>query len=130
MAQSVIINEVTYMNAPEIVSPLVGGGIAHFMDTSDATATAADILSGTTAYSQNTKISGGIPLKQAETITPGTTDQIITSGQYLAGAQTIKGDSNLQPQYIANGVEIFSVTGTLTTPVITQDSSTKVLYIS
>lgn len=49
----------------------------------------------------------------AQTITPTTTDQTITSGKYLTGAQTIKGDANLVASNIARGVSIFGVTGTL-----------------
>lgn len=50
--------------------------------------------------------------KSAQTYTPGTTDQTISSGQYLAGAQTIKGDANLVASKIKSGVSIFGVTGT------------------
>lgn len=68
--------------------------------------------------------------KAAATITPGTTDQTISAGQYLTGAQTIKGDSNLQASYIAKNISIFGVTGTLDAPVVSQDAQTKVLSIS
>lgn len=68
--------------------------------------------------------------KAAATITPGTTDQTIAAGQYLTGAQTIKGDSNLQAAYIAKNVQIFGVTGSLDAPVVSQDAQTKVLSIS
>ena len=63
------------------------GGI----DTSDATADAEKILYPYTAYKDGEKVTGSIPSLAAQTITPGTADQIIASGQYLAGAQTIKG---------------------------------------
>lgn len=52
------------------------------------------------------------PTKAAATYTPTTTDQSIASGQWLTGAQTIKGDSNLVAANIASGVTIFGVTGT------------------
>ena len=68
--------------------------------------------------------------KAAATITPGTTDQTIAAGQYLTGAQTIKGDANLQAQYIAKNVSIFGTEGTLDAPVVSQDAQTKVLSIS
>ena len=45
MAQNVIINGVTYSTVPEVDIPISGGGIAKFIDTSDATALASDILS-------------------------------------------------------------------------------------
>lgn len=63
----------------------------------------------------------------ATTFTPTTTDQTIASGKYLTGAQTIKGDANLIPANIADGVTIFGVTGTHSggggmSVVVTQDS--------
>lgn len=130
MAQNVIINGVTYQSVPQVNIPKVGGGTAEFMDTEDGTATASDMLSGATAYVNGTKITGQISGKSAETYTPTTSDQTIASGQYLSGAQTIKGDTNLQPQYIASGVSIFGVTGTLSAAVVSQDQTTKELSIS
>ena len=103
MAQNVIINGVTYQNVPEVDIPLSGGGTAKFMDTSDANAAAGEILSGKTAYVNGTKITGQISSKSAQTYTPTTSDQTISSGQYLSGAQTIKGDANLTAVNIANG---------------------------
>ena len=50
--------------------------------------------------------------KAAQTITPGTSNKTITSGQYLTGTQTIKGDANLIAENIKNGISIFGVTGT------------------
>ena len=81
-------------------------------DTSDANATASDILKDKTAYVKGQKLTGSISSKAAETYTPGTSDQKIASGQYLSGAQTIKGDSNLVAGNIKSGVSIFGVTGT------------------
>ena len=49
--------------------------------------------------------------KGAATITPGTSDQTIASGQYLTGAQTVKGDANLVAGNIKSGVSIFGVAG-------------------
>ena len=49
--------------------------------------------------------------KAAETITPGTADKTVASGTYLTGALTVKGDANLLPENIADGVEIFGVPG-------------------
>lgn len=53
-----------------------------------------------------------LPVQDAQTITPDTEDQTIASGTYLTGEQTIKGDANLIPENIAEGVTIFGVTGT------------------
>lgn len=130
MAQNVIINGVTYQNVPEVNIPKSGGGTAKFMDTADANAVAADILASKTAYVNGVKITGQISSKAAATYTPTTSDQTIAAGQYLSGAQTVKGDANLQAQYIASGVTIFGVVGSLSAAVISQDSTTKVLSIS
>lgn len=131
MAQNVVINGVTYGNVPKVQIPKTPSGTAEFLDTGDATLASGDsMLSGVTAYSNGTKYTGTISSKSAETYTPTTSDQTIASGQYLSGAQTIKGDANLQSSNIANGVTIFGVTGSLTAAVISQDGVTKVLSIS
>jgi len=54
----------------------------------------------------------GITAKSSQTYTPGTTNQTISSGQYLTGTQTISGDANLVAANIADGVTIFGVLGT------------------
>lgn len=75
--------------------------------------TAADMLLGKQLINSNKEvITGTIPSQEAQTITPITTDQIIDSGKYLAGAQTIKGDANLVAENIKDGVSIFGVEGT------------------
>lgn len=131
MAKSVIINGVSYPDVPEVNIPLVSGGTARFVDTSDATlADGGSMLSGVKAYANGTMYTGTIPSKAAETITPTTSDQTIASGQYLSGTQTIKGDTNLRAVNIAAGVTIFGVSGTLSVPTISQDGTTKVLSIS
>lgn len=131
MAQNVIINGVTYQNVPKVNIPKSTSGTAEFVDTSDANLDNGNkMLSGNTAYANGVKYTGSISSKAAETYTPTTSDQTISAGQYLSGAQTIKGDANLQAGNIANGVTIFGVTGSLSAAIISQDSSTKVLSIS
>jgi hypothetical protein len=44
------------------------------------------------------------------TITPSTTDQVLPDG-YYSGDITVKGDSDLKPENIVEGVEIFGVNG-------------------
>ena len=81
-------------------------------DVSDTTATAADVLSGKAFYLANgTKTQGSIASKAAQTYTPTTADQTIAAGQYLSGAQTVKGDANLVAGNIKKDVTIFGVTG-------------------
>ena len=131
MAQNVVINEITYSNVPKVAIPKSGGGTAEFIDTSDATIDNGNkMLNGVTSYGNGVKYTGSIQSKSAQTYTPTTSDQTIASGVYLSGNQTVKGDANLVASNIAKNVQIFGVTGTLSSPVISQDSSTKVLSIS
>lgn len=131
MAQNVVINGVTYQNVPKVQIPKSGSGTAEFIDTTDATLDNGNkMLNNVTAYANGTKYTGSITSKSAQTYTPTTSDQTISSGQYLSGAQTIKGDANLVAGNIANGVTIFGVTGSLSSATISQDGTTKVLSIS
>ena len=90
----------------------------------------AGYVSSGTAANASVSLTASVTTKGATTYTPGTSDQTIASGTYLTGTQTISGDANLQAQYIASGVSIFGVAGSLASPVISQDSVTKVLSIS
>lgn len=143
MAQNIVINTIQYNAVPELDVPKQGGGTAKFLDTSDATADTSSVLSPYTFYAGGEKKTGGVTSKAAANYEPGTTDQTIAAAQYLSGAQTIKAvtTTNLQAQYIANGVTvkvgsvadddcIASVTGTLSSPVISQDGTTRILSIS
>ena len=52
---------------------------------------------------------------QEKTVTPGTSDQVISADGGYDGLETVtvKGDGNLLPENIKDGVSIFDVTGTL-----------------
>lgn len=78
------------------------------------TATTGQVLVGRT-FSTDGKVilTGTMPSKGAQTFTPGTTNQTISSGQYLSGTQTIAGSSNLVAENIKKGANIFGVVGTL-----------------
>lgn len=143
MAQNVIINGVTYQNVPEVDIPKSGGGTAKFYDTSEADIAAGDLRNGKKGFGSNGEITGNMTEKQAASYEPSTSDQTIAADQYLAGAQVIKAVvvSNLLAAYIAQGVTvkvgsvadddcIASVTGSLSSVVVSQDSTTKVLSIS
>lgn len=143
MAQNVIINNVQYSNVPSVQIPTVGGGTSTFVDTSDATATASQMLNGATSYVNGVLVTGNIASKAAASYMPSSADQTINAIQYLSGAQTIQAVTiaNLTAANIASGVTVTvgcsedadcvaSVTGTLTAATISQDSTTKVLTIS
>ena len=69
-------------------------------------------LKGNTYYTSDIIVKG-LPEIKATTYTPGTTNQVIQSGNLLSGNQTILGDSDLIPRNILKGVSIFNVQGNL-----------------
>ena len=96
-----------------------------------------------TAGNTAVTLSASVPTKAAETLHPSSSDQSIAADTYLTGAQTFKGVtvSGLAAAAVVAGVtvkigdaddddRIASVTGTAQIPIISQDSTTKVLTIS
>lgn len=84
------------------------------IDLTADTVAADKMLNGTKAHDSNgDSITGNITSKSAATYTPGTSSQTIAAGQYLSGAQTILGDTNLVATNIKDGVSIFGTTGSL-----------------
>jgi hypothetical protein len=76
-------------------------------------AIASDLLLGKTASTDAGDITGTIPNKTAQTYTPGTIVQTITSGQFLVETQIISGDDDLIAPNILSGVNIFGVAGSV-----------------
>ena len=131
---SVVINGVTYQNCPEVDIPKSGSGTAKFYDASEADAVAGNVLTGkvfigasgqdTGSMANNGSTSGEISTK-AGTVT-------IPSG-YTSGG-TVSISSTEQAKVIAgnikSGVTLLGVSGSLTTPTISQDGTTHILSIS
>lgn len=101
--------------------------------TSDATATADDILTGTSAYSNGQKIDGMIPIRipkngEAEVQEISSKSQIISLLKGYYGAETTvrfneEAIVNLTPENIREGTEVLGVTGSLFPQADTSDAT-------
>ena len=81
-------------------------------DSSDATATAQDIVKDKTAVIGNGLVTGTLEEYDVSYFEPGVSNQVIEAGKYTKTGFTIKGDENFVPENIAKGVELFGITGT------------------
>ena len=76
MAKNVVINGSSYNAVPYVQIPLAGGGgNATFYETSDATAAAANVLTGYSAYGASGKVNGQLTVP---TITQDSTTKVLT----------------------------------------------------
>lgn len=79
---------------------------------------------GTSGYlASGTKKTKQLTTQAAKTWTPGKSDQTISSGRYLTGKQTIKGDADLIAENIRKGIDIFGVLGTMAEGIAFEDIS-------
>lgn len=131
---SVVINGVTYANTPEVDIPKSGGGTAKFYDTSEADITSADVLTGKKGFGSGGEVSGGMANNGSTSGTISTKAGTVTIPQGYTSGGTVSISSTEQSKIIASniksGVTLLGVSGSLSTPTITQDSSTKILSIS
>lgn len=131
---SIIINNITYSDVPEIQVPKVGGGTAKFYDTSGATGTAAHLLTGDTLYGA----SGEVPGSMANNGATGGEIETKAGAVNIPAGYTSGGTVQLKASAIADlisanllaGKEVLGVPGGLSVPTVSQNSSTKVLTIS
>ena len=134
MAQNVIINGVTYQSVPEVDIPKSGGGTAKFYDTAGATAAAADILTGKTAYGASGSVSGSMANNGSTSGTISTKAGTVTipAGYTTGGTVSITSAAvtDLTAANLLTGKTVLGVAGTLSLPTISQDATTKVLSIS
>ena len=134
MAQNVIINGVTYQNVPEVDIPKSGGGTAKFYDTASADASGADLLTGKTAFGAYGAVSGSMANNGGTGGTISTKAGTVTIPAGYTTGGTVAISSTEQAKIVASniksGVTLLGVAGSLALPVISQDSTTKVLSIS
>lgn len=132
MAQNVIINGVTYSNVPEVDIPKSTSGTAKFYDTASGDATAANVLSGKKAFNASGEITGSMANNGATggTISTKAGTVTIPAGYTTGGTVSLGGVSDCLAQNILKNKTILGVAGSLETPTISQDSTTKVLSIS
>ena len=131
---SVVINNITYADCPEVDIPKSGGGTAKFYDTSEADITSADVLTGKKGYGQSGEVSGGMANNGSTSGTISTKAGTVSIPAGYTSGGTVSISSTEQNKIIASniksGVTILGQAGSLTTPTISQNSTTKVLSIS
>lgn len=134
MAQNVVINGVTYSNVPEVDIPKSTSGTAKFYDTASANITSADVLTGKTAFGSSGEVSGGMANNGSTSGTISTKAGTVSIPSGYTSGGTVSISSTEQNKIIAgnikSGVTLLGVAGSLTTPTISQDGTTKILSIS
>ena len=122
---SVVINGVTYQSCPEVDIPKSGTGTAKYYYTGDADITSADVLTGKTGFGANGEVDGGSISTKAGTVS-------IPAGYTTGGSVAISSteQAKIVAANIKSGVTLLGVAGSLSTPVISQDSTSKILSIS
>lgn len=119
---SYIANDIKIKGDSNLSSKNIKSGVSIFgvtgdknvVDTSAASAVAADLRQGKTAYKDGALIKGTIPDNTVTEIQPGTAEKTIGVGQYIAKTIKILGDVKLLAENIKSGISIFGVKGTFT----------------
>lgn len=104
---------------------VITGSCDYDSDTSDATASASEILYGQTAYVSGNKITGNMPNRGAISATISSLTPYTVQNGYHDGSGTVSVDStNITAGNIKSGVTILGVQGTYTGEAISTQSKT------
>lgn len=114
ISQSDVINSKTFHSASGAV---LTGTCTYDADTSDATATASEILASKTGYVAGAKVTGTMPNRGAVTLTiDNIDDELAITNGYHDGSGVAKLDATekakIVPNVIKSGVQLLGVTGT------------------
>ena len=124
---SVVINGVTYANCPEVDIPKSGSGTAKFYDASEADAAAGNVLTGKVFIGPNGQDTGSMANNGSTSGTISTKAGTVNIPAGYTSGGTVSISSTEQAKVIAgnikSGVTLLGVSGSLTTPTISQDSS-------
>ncbi len=91
-------------------------GTMEVLDTTDATASSDRIIKGKTAYVNGELVVGTMEILEGKSYTPSTQNQVLVLKGYIQDDIVIKGDSDLKPENIREGINIFNVTGNFSKP--------------
>ena len=131
---SIVINGVTYQNCPEVDIPKSGSGTAKFYDASEADAAAGNVLTGKVFIGPNGQDTGSMANNGSTSGTISTKAGTVTIPAGYTSGGTVSISSTEQAKVIAgnikSGVTLLGVSGSLTTPTISQDGTTHILSIS
>lgn len=134
MAQNVIINGVTYQSVPEVDIPKSGGGTAKFYDTASADIESSHVLTGKTGFGASGAVSGSMANNGSTSGTISTKAGTVSVPAGYTTGGTVAISSTEQAKIVASniksGVTLLGVSGSLSLPTISQDSTTKILSIS
>ena len=129
---TVVINGVTYAGVPAVDVPKSGGGTATFYDASEADIAQGDVLSGKKGIGASGEVIGSMANNGATGGTIGAKNGTVSipAGYTTGGTVSLINVDDCQSANILNGKSILGVSGSLTLPTISQNSTTKVLSIS